>query len=240
MTINEIRAAISTRAKSLNLPPVVPVKIKMCSPDEVVRVYEETATETAPVTKPAPEAKPAAAPKQETKTAATVELKAAAVTLKKPTTRKTKTTTVIPIDSIEIVVKKLKPKVHCDTINGLGRKPGLLKAGAEKLAEIYGFRTTSKVINRVERFDQLFVLYEVQTTVFDADGHILGEGLGSCTTKERKYQRGDFAANLNTVLKMAKKRSYVDAVLTATHASGVFTQDIEDIAVEARQAETVG
>ena len=243
MTITDIKAAISAKAKTLNLPPVVPVKIKMCSPDEVVRVYEETATETAPVTKPEPEAKPAAAPKQETKTVTTVEqeVKAAAVTPKKPTTRKTKAATVIPIDGIEAVVAKyLKPKVHFDTINGLGRKPVLLKAGAEKLAEIYGFRTTSKEINRVERFDQLFVLYEVQTTVFDADGHILGEGLGSCTTKERKYQRGDFAANLNTVLKMAKKRSYVDAVLTATHASGVFTQDIEDIAVEARQGEAVG
>lgn len=65
-------------------------------------------------------------------------------------------------------------------------------------------------------------------------------GLGSCNTKERRYQKGDFAANLNTVTKMAKKRSYVDAILTATHASGVFTQDIEDIAVDIRQAEAVG
>ena len=28
---------------------------------------------------------------------------------------------------------------------------------------------------------------------------------------------------------MAKKRSYVDAILTATHASGTFTQDIDEI-----------
>lgn len=33
----------------------------------------------------------------------------------------------------------------------------------------------------------------------------------------------------NTVLKMAKKRALVDAVLTATAASDIFTQDIEDI-----------
>ena len=44
-----------------------------------------------------------------------------------------------------------------------------------------------------------------------------------------QYLRTDFATNINTVLKMAKKRSYVDAILTACHASGVFTQDIEDI-----------
>jgi predicted RNA-binding Zn-ribbon protein involved in translation (DUF1610 family) len=34
----------------------------------------------------------------------------------------------------------------------------------------------------------------------------------------------------NTVLKMAKKRAHVDAVLTATAASDLFTQDVEDMA----------
>ena len=165
------------------------------------------------------------------------ETKPVAVAPKKTTTRKTKTAaTVIPLDSIEIVVAKYLKAVDYSLIPGCGRKPVLLKAGAEKLAEIYGLRTTSKVINRVERFDQLFVLYEVQTTVYDADGNIVAEGLGSCNSKERRYQKGDFAANLNTVLKMAKKRSYVDAVLTATHASCVFTQDIEDIGVEKTEA----
>lgn len=48
-------------------------------------------------------------------------------------------------------------------------------------------------------------------------------------THERKYLKTDFATNLNTVLKIAKKRAFVDAILTATHASKVFTQDIEDI-----------
>ena len=169
------------------------------------------------------------------------ETKPAVVVPKKSTTRKTKTATIIPMDSIEIVVAKyLKAGVDYAVIPGCGKKPALLKAGAEKLAEIYGFRTTSRVINRVERYDQLFVLYEVQTTVYDNEGNIVAEGLGSCTTKERKYQKGDFAANLNTVLKMSKKRSYVDSILTATHASRVFTQDIEDIAVEMRQAEAAG
>lgn len=36
----------------------------------------------------------------------------------------------------------------------------------------------------------------------------------------------------NTVLKMAKKRALVDAVLTATAASDIFTQDIEDLPPE--------
>src|SRR4030095_3785846 len=33
----------------------------------------------------------------------------------------------------------------------------------------------------------------------------------------------------NTVLKIAKKRAHVDAVLTATAASDIFTQDLEDV-----------
>lgn len=37
----------------------------------------------------------------------------------------------------------------------------------------------------------------------------------------------------NTVLKMAKKRAHVDAILTATAASDLFTQDVEDLPVNA-------
>ncbi len=36
----------------------------------------------------------------------------------------------------------------------------------------------------------------------------------------------------NTVLKMAKKRAFVDAVLTVTAASDIFTQDVEDLEPE--------
>jgi hypothetical protein len=39
----------------------------------------------------------------------------------------------------------------------------------------------------------------------------------------------DIASQVNTILKMAKKRAYVDAVISATRSSGVFTQDVEDM-----------
>jgi hypothetical protein len=39
----------------------------------------------------------------------------------------------------------------------------------------------------------------------------------------------DIADQKNTVLKIAKKRAKVDAVLAATRSSGIFTQDVEDI-----------
>lgn len=44
-----------------------------------------------------------------------------------------------------------------------------------------------------------------------------------------RQENPDIADTYNTVLKMAKKRAHVDAVLTATAASDIFTQDIEDM-----------
>ena len=43
-----------------------------------------------------------------------------------------------------------------------------------------------------------------------------------------KMENPDIADVYNTVLKMAKKRAYVDGILSATGASDIFTQDIED------------
>jgi len=47
-----------------------------------------------------------------------------------------------------------------------------------------------------------------------------------------KQVRTEPADQANTILKMAKKRALVDAVLTATAASDCFTQDIEDLPEE--------
>jgi hypothetical protein len=46
--------------------------------------------------------------------------------------------------------------------------------------------------------------------------------------KGQKTENPDIADVYNTVLKMAKKRALVDATLTATAASDIFTQDIEE------------
>lgn len=45
-----------------------------------------------------------------------------------------------------------------------------------------------------------------------------------------KVEHDNPADHYNTVLKMAKKRAHVDAVLTATAASDIFTQDIDELA----------
>ena len=132
-----------------------------------------------------------------------------------------------PIESI--VAKHLRAGRDYDRLPNTS-KPTLFKSGAEILCGVFGYRSTTSVINRVIDFEKSFVMYEAQITVYDKDDKIVAEGIGSCNSKERKYLRGDFCTQLNTILKMAKKRAYVDAMLTACHASKVFTQDVEDIA----------
>lgn len=204
MNINDIKNALAAKANSMNIEPIsLPSKETAPAPQQ--KEMEE---------KPAPKS-----------TNKTTSKKASPA----KGSRASKSNA-IPTDIEDIVSNYLKPGTDYNTIPGCGRKPALLKAGAEKLASIFNYRSTSRILNRIEQFDQLFVLYEVETTIYDKEGAIISVGLGSCNSKERKYQRSDFAGNLNTILKMAKKRSYVDAILTACHGSGVFTQDIEDIA----------
>lgn len=50
--------------------------------------------------------------------------------------------------------------------------------------------------------------------------------------EKKKQVRINPADVANTILKMAKKRAQVDAVITATAASDIFTQDIEDLPEE--------
>jgi hypothetical protein len=52
------------------------------------------------------------------------------------------------------------------------------------------------------------------------------KGGGVYTVKQIRQNPDDMA---NTVLKMAKKRAFVDAILTVTGASDIFTQDVEDM-----------
>jgi hypothetical protein len=53
-----------------------------------------------------------------------------------------------------------------------------------------------------------------------------------------RVEHTDPADYYNTCLKMAKKRAHVDAILTATAASDIFTQDVEDM-VDDKGASTV-
>ncbi|RYX80456.1 hypothetical protein EON83_28570, partial [bacterium] len=115
-------------------------------------------------------------------------------------------------------------------IPGGGMKPTLFKAGAEKLNAVFGLSPFVEVIAREENWDDGFVSYEVKVSLLNKrSDRIDAEGIGSCNSRERRYKNQDAANIANTVLKMAKKRALVDATLSATRASGMFTQDLEDM-----------
>lgn len=59
-------------------------------------------------------------------------------------------------------------------------------------------------------------------------GAVVGIGVGSCSSIESKYASRPNDLE-NTILKMAKKRCFVDAVLTAYALSDRFTQDLDDM-----------
>lgn len=70
--------------------------------------------------------------------------------------------------------------------------------------------------------------YVIRARLIGPDGQEVGQGVGSCSSLESKYIRAPRDAE-NTILKMAKKRAVIDAVLSTLGLSDRFTQDVEEI-----------
>ena len=193
---------------------------------------------------------------------------------------------VYQISKIQGLMKEvMKDGEHYGVIPGTGKKPSLLKPGAEKINFIFRLEPEYQISrhelpNGHREFEVVCTLRQI------GSGAKVGEGVGSCSTMESKYRyrnvadyeildqkipadakerkgeyrkqgfgmkqidgawcwvkytstekadNPDIADVYNTVLKMAKKRAYVDATLTATAASDFFTQDVEDFAQEPTQ-----
>lgn len=134
----------------------------------------------------------------------------------------------------------MKKGTHFGTVPGCGDKMVLLKPGADVLAMTFKlvprFDVTKTEIGDGHRE------YDVTCSMYAANGELLGQGVGSGSTMEKKYryrwegsgnsrkkvENEDIADVYNTVLKMAKKRAHVDATLTVTGAGDMFTQDLID------------
>jgi len=116
-------------------------------------------------------------------------------------------------------------------------KPSLLKAGAEKLLEIYGYAVSDiQVVSKVEDWKEGFFHYEMKAVAISKrTGQIIGTGIGACNSKEKKFIKQDPYSIQNTLLKMAKKRAIVDLALLVTRSSGIFTQDVEDMEINGHE-----
>jgi hypothetical protein len=144
-------------------------------------------------------------------------------------------------DRVNLVHKVLdtvmKKDTHYGTVPGCGGKMVLLKPGADVLAMT--FRLVPQfAVTRTEMLDG-HREYDVTCSMYSAEGSMLGQGVGSASTMEKKYRyrkdaKGNQAENhdiadvYNTVLKIAKKRAHIDATLTVTGAADLFTQDLID------------
>lgn len=73
-------------------------------------------------------------------------------------------------------------------IPGTGEKPTLLQPGAQKLAEIYGLVPHFHAVDVVKDWDRGFFYFEYACTLTSRrDGSPVGEGMGSCNSRESKY-----------------------------------------------------
>ncbi|HBQ85293.1 MAG TPA: hypothetical protein DD811_02265 [Syntrophomonas sp.] len=107
-------------------------------------------------------------------------------------------------------------------------KPSLLKPGAEKIVMMMGLSSCYEIMDKVEDYEKGFFSYNIRCTL-SRNGYDICEGVGNCNSRESKYVKADPYSVANTILKMAKKRAYVDAALSVASLSDIFTQDIEDM-----------
>lgn len=162
------------------------------------------------------------------------------------------------IAQMQVVVKKtLKNGQDYGEVPGTN-KPTLLKPGGEKICMLFGLNPEYEFLQTTEDYDKEFFSYNIKCTLYK-NGQAVAQGVGSCNSKEKKYRyinvddipenyvgyqeeftdkygrkkykinNVDICSLVNTILKMSKKRAFIDAVLQVASLSEVFTQDLEDM-----------
>lgn len=166
--------------------------------------------------------------------------------------------TMAKIQQMQAVVQKtLKVEHDYGKVPGT-TKPTLLKPGGEKICMLFGLNPEYEFLQTTEDYDKEFFTYNIRCTLY-RNGQPVAQGVGSCNSKEKKYRfinvdeipenyigpteqitdkygrvkykinNPDICSLVNTILKMAKKRAFIDAVLQVASLSEVFTQDVEDM-----------
>ena len=131
-------------------------------------------------------------------------------------------------DELEQAVHSLlKPEIDYTMVDE--RRLCLLKPGAEKLCDYFGYivqydlvQSSASHVNEQAMYIVKAILTSWQT------GEKVSEGLGLASSQESRYEGQSSMDVANTILKMAKKRAMVDAVISAVGGSFLFTQDLED------------
>lgn len=157
----------------------------------------------------------------------------------------------------KLIVEALEEGVDFGVVPGTGDKPTLLKPGAERLCLAFGARPEYRLVESTVEHDRTVTYtkrkkrwfngpegrqweweeqsgesqglyrYVYECVIVRGDGRIMGTGHGVCSTMESKYIDRPRDCE-NTALKMAQKRAFVAAVLSAFGLSSRFTQDLEE------------
>ena len=147
----------------------------------------------------------------------------------------------------------LEPGKDFDRIPGTD-KPTLLKPGSELLCKVFKLaQGKADVLEKSEDWEKGIFSYTVGMPLIHIEsGFQIAYGIGAANSMEKKHryrkvkaeggqyvqiENPDPADLQNTLIKMANKRAFVDAVLKATGASRMFTQDMEDLGAAAGQVE---
>lgn len=143
------------------------------------------------------------------------------------------------LNNIEITIKQALIKdTDYGYIPGV-EKPTLFKSGASKICLLFGLRAKYEIIETTNQPSEGMLEYIFKATLLNKNSfgiwEEIAEGFGSANTREKAKQEQIKKSALktealrNTILKIAKKRALVDAVLSIGVLSAAFTQDLEEL-----------
>ncbi|WP_243149496.1 hypothetical protein [Clostridium niameyense] len=158
-----------------------------------------------------------------------------------------------------VIQKNLKDGHDFGVVAGAGSKPTLLKPGGEKICMMFGLNPEYEFLERTEDYKDGFFAYNIKCTLYRNGNPVsqgvgncnsmekkyryinvdeVPDGVDPSTvekvttkwgTEKYKIPNPHIADLVNTILKMAKKRAFIDAVLQVASLSDVFTQDLEEM-----------
>lgn len=158
-----------------------------------------------------------------------------------------------------VIQTNLKNGHDFGVVAGVGSKPTLLKPGGEKICMMFGLNPEYEFLEKTENYKDGFFAYNIKCTLYKNGQPVSqGVGNCNSMEKKYRYINSDtipdgmdpgaveqiadrygrmkykipnphIADLVNTILKMSKKRAFIDAVLQVASLSDVFTQDLEDI-----------
>lgn len=178
--------------------------------------------------------------------------------------------TIDKITAFQAVVQKTLKREHDYGIIPGTLKPTLLKPGGEKICMMLGINPEYEMMDHVQDYEKGFFAYTIRCTLKKGMRHVAqGLGNCNSFEKKYRWINSDHIPEgiepekvrqfidkygrlkykipnpdpcdlTNTILKIAKKRAFIDAVLQVASLSEIFTQDLEDMQDFIHQSEEIG